>query len=326
MYLVSGPTGAGKSTVARALAARFERGVHLEGDLFRRSIVSGRVEMTPDASPEALEQLRLRYRLASAAADEYFRAGFTVALEDVVAGELLGEYRSLIRSRPCHVVVLLPSLEAVAARASSSYDGGLYEAFATATPRVGVWLDTSDQTPEETVDEILARTPSQTHAVVVADYDDDWPRLFREIAEPVRRALGDLAVAVEHVGSTAVPGLAAKPVIDVDVVVRRAADVPVAIERLRDLGYVYQGDKGIPGRAAFLWPPAAPRHHLYVVVAESKPHLDHLRFRDHLRSNPDLAHEYAELKKVLAARHAADREGYAAAKAEFVARVLRGAA
>src|SRR4051794_40954777 len=107
---------AGKSTVARLLAARFERGVHLEGDLFRRSIVSGREEMTPDPSLEALEQLRLRYRLAAAAADTYLEAGFAVALEDVVAGRLLGDYRTAVRGRPCHVIVLLPSVAALAAR------------------------------------------------------------------------------------------------------------------------------------------------------------------------------------------------------------------
>lgn len=84
IYLITGPIAAG--TVARLLAQRFERGVYLEGDFFQRSIVSGRVEMTPDAAPEAVEQLRLRYRLAAAAADAYFEAGFFVALEDVVAG------------------------------------------------------------------------------------------------------------------------------------------------------------------------------------------------------------------------------------------------
>jgi cytidylate kinase len=71
IYLITGPMAAGKSTVARLLAERFERSVYLEGDFFRRSIVSGRVEMTPDASREAVEQLRLRYRLAAAAADAY---------------------------------------------------------------------------------------------------------------------------------------------------------------------------------------------------------------------------------------------------------------
>ncbi len=314
--------GAAKSTVARLLAARFERGVHVDGDVFRRSIVSGRVATTLDPPPAALQQLRLRYRLAAAAADEYFRAGFTVVLEDVVAGELLGEYRTLIRSRPCHVVVLLPSVEAAAARASSSEDDGLYEAFATATPRVGVWLDSSNQTPEQTVEEILARTPSETRPVVVTDYDERWPRVFDEIAEPVRRALGEVAVAVEHVGSTAVPGLAAKPVIDVDVVVGRAAEVPVAIERLRELGYVYQGDKGIAGREALMWPAGAPPHHLYVVVAGSEPHADHVDFRDYLRAHPDVAQQYAALKMALAAEHADDRTRYTEAKSSFVGRVL----
>src|SRR6188472_1336408 len=105
IYVITGPMAAGKSTVARLLASRVERGVHLEGDVFRRSIVSGREEMTPDPSPEALEQLPLRYRLAAAPADTYFEAGFSVALDDVVAGPLLGDYGTMIRSRPCHVIV-----------------------------------------------------------------------------------------------------------------------------------------------------------------------------------------------------------------------------
>jgi chloramphenicol 3-O-phosphotransferase len=165
VYVLSGPMAAGKTTVARLLAQRFSRGVHLEGDIFRRSIVSGRAEMTPAPSPEALEQLRLRYRLAAAAADTYAEAGLAVVLEDVIAGPLLGEVRASIRSRPCHVIVLLPSEEAIAERAAgrAAYGEGwsvaqLYEGFASGTPRVGVWLDTSELTPEETVDAILAAT------------------------------------------------------------------------------------------------------------------------------------------------------------------------
>jgi adenylate kinase family enzyme len=80
VFVLTGPSGAGKSTVGRVLAERFPRGVHLEGDVFRRSIVSGRREMTPAAPDEALEQLRLRYRLAANAADAYFEAGFAVVL------------------------------------------------------------------------------------------------------------------------------------------------------------------------------------------------------------------------------------------------------
>jgi chloramphenicol 3-O-phosphotransferase len=168
VYLITGPMAAGKSTVARLLASRFERGVHLEGDVFRRFVVSGRAEMTPKPSPEALEQVRLRYRLAAAAADGYFDAGFAVALEDVVVGALLGEYQVMIRSNPCHVVVLLPSLEAVAAREAARGDKGYlgdwtverhYGEFVATTPRVGLWLDTTEQTAEESVNEILRAAP-----------------------------------------------------------------------------------------------------------------------------------------------------------------------
>jgi hypothetical protein len=147
----------GKSTVARLLAARFERGVHVEGDVFRRSMISEREESTPDASPEALEQFRLRYRLAAAAAGTDVDAGLTVVLEDVVAGPLLAQPSTLICSRPCHVVVPLPSPEMLAAREAGRRErgyttwtiDGLYEQFASNTPRTGLWLDTSHQTPED---------------------------------------------------------------------------------------------------------------------------------------------------------------------------------
>jgi GrpB-like predicted nucleotidyltransferase (UPF0157 family) len=201
----------------------------------------------------------------------------------------------------------------------------LYDGFVSSTPHIGIWLDTTHLSPGETVDEILVRTPSTRSPIVVTDYDAEWPFLFEEIAQPVRDAVADLDAQVEHVGSTSVPGLAAKPIIDIDVVVGSADAVPSAIERLRSLGYVYQGDKGIRGREAFMWPRDARPHHLYVVVQGSRPHLEHIRFREYLRDHPEAARQYAALKTRLADRHGEDQLGYTDAKTEFITGVLRAA-
>jgi predicted kinase len=166
IFVIAGPMAAGKTTVARLLASLFPRGVHLEGDIFRRSILSGREDMTPSPSPEALAQLRLRYEVAAAAADRFLQAGFTVALEDVVAGPMLEEYVALIQSEPCHVVVLNPSADTLRAREANRYEIGysqwsveqFQDEFVTTTPDFGIWIDSTNQTPEETVDEILAKT------------------------------------------------------------------------------------------------------------------------------------------------------------------------
>jgi cytidylate kinase len=109
VILVSGPQAAGKTPVAHMLASRYERGVHLEGDLFRRAIVSGREETTPEASPEALAQLGLRYGIAGAGSEAYAAAGFTVAWDGVVAGPLLGEPAPRLAETVDAILAGLPS-------------------------------------------------------------------------------------------------------------------------------------------------------------------------------------------------------------------------
>jgi GrpB-like predicted nucleotidyltransferase (UPF0157 family) len=131
-----------------------------------------------------------------------------------------------------------------------------------------------------------------------------------------------VAEAVEHVGSTAVPGLAAKPVIDIDVVVPDAAGVAPAVAGLTAAGYEHRGDQGIPGREAFAGGERLPEHHLYVVVRDSPPHRDHVDLRDHLRRRPDAVLRYAAEKRRLAPLLVTDREAYVEGKAWLVRELL----
>lgn len=161
--------------------------------------------------------------------------------------------------------------------------------------------------------------------VEIVDYDPAWAERFRALAERTAAALGDVALAVEDVGSTSVPGLAAKPVIDLDVVVR-AGDVERAVQRLAAVGYVHRGELGVPGRHAFRPPPGDARRHLYVCVDGSPGLRDHLRFRDHLRAHPADAAEYAALKRRLAARHRDDPDASQRAKSAFIDTLTQRAA
>lgn len=166
VYLITGISAAGKSSVAAELAQRLApRSVHVRGDVFRRMVVNGRADMTADPSPEALQQLRLCYRLGAQVADGYAAAGFTTVLQDVILGADLAEMVGMISARPLRVVVLAPRPDVVAAReaarAKSGYDAVTIEALDRVlrdeTPRLGWWIDSSAQSLDETVDEILRR-------------------------------------------------------------------------------------------------------------------------------------------------------------------------
>jgi chloramphenicol 3-O-phosphotransferase len=167
IVLVTGISASGKSTVAELLARPFDRSVHVRGDLFRRMVVAGRHEMTAVPSDEARRQLGLRYRLGAHTANTFHDAGFAVVVQDVVLGPPLADYAAALHGRPLVVVVLVPDPAVVArreaARSKVAYRDGapaiaaLDEALRRETPRIGLWLDTSSQTPDQTVDEIVAR-------------------------------------------------------------------------------------------------------------------------------------------------------------------------
>ena len=158
--------------------------------------------------------------------------------------------------------------------------------------------------------------------IIVEDYDPCWLECFQLLSRRIAEALGSMAAAIEHVGSTAVPNLAAKPIIDIDVVLTTLADLPAAIERLAKIGYIHQGSLGVAGREAFISSVKDVPHHLYVCSAGSKALEDHLAFRDYLRSHPREAKAYADLKRALATKFRDDRSGYVSGKTAFVAEML----
>ena len=158
--------------------------------------------------------------------------------------------------------------------------------------------------------------------IVVIDYDPAWPEAFREIAAAVRALLEPLVVAIDHVGSTSVPGLCAKPRIDLVTVVASDADIPEAIRRLQERGYEYRGNRYNDGMWTFTDGPGMRRQRLYVCAPGTLKHREWLLFRNHLRSNGDAAEAYGALKRRLAVEFAGDVDGYTRAKGPFVAEIV----
>ena len=163
--------------------------------------------------------------------------------------------------------------------------------------------------------------------VIVVPYDESWPSLFEEERARIERAIGPWVEEIEHVGSTAVPGLAAKPVIDIMAGVKSLDDSPILVERLVGLGYEYvpEFERVLPFRRYFRKMREGRRtHQIHLVERSNAEWWDrHLLFRDYLRANPEIAGEYARLKHELSGRFGEDREAYTDAKTDFISEVVR---
>ena len=186
--------------------------------------------------------------------------------------------------------------------------------------------------------------------IVVLPYDKKWKQDFLDIKKELAAALGmsqeqgaytleikqelgtsvtrsekrPLALAIEHVGSTSVPGLSAKPIIDIDVVVR-AGDVQAAIQALAGIGYNHEGNLGIPGREAFGYSGKEhlQEHHLYLCPEDSPELKRHLAFRNYLREHPQAVEEYSRIKLEAAALFPHDIDGYINHKSPVIEKIYK---
>ncbi|MBR3743250.1 MAG: GrpB family protein [Clostridia bacterium] len=159
-----------------------------------------------------------------------------------------------------------------------------------------------------------------TKHVVVLPYDEQWKQDFLMIKDELITALGQLAMRIDHVGSTSVEGLSAKPIIDIDVVIKDYTVLEEVVSALGVIGYRHEGNLGITGREAFKYDGKEHlrKHHLYVCPEDSPELKRHIAFRDYLRTHPDAVREYSRIKEEGAKRYPYDIERYIEHKSPFI--------
>ena len=139
----------------------------------------------------------------------------------------------------------------------------------------------------------------RTAKVTVLPYNEGWRSDFEKIKNELENAIGDMVIAIEHVGSTSVQGMSAKPCIDIDVVIKDYSVFDIVVSRLADIGYIHEGNLGIKDREAFKYTdkPHLQTHHLYVCPQYSTELHRHITFRDYLRTHPEAVNEYSKVKE-----------------------------
>ena len=162
-----------------------------------------------------------------------------------------------------------------------------------------------------------------TKHVVVLPYDEQWRQDFQTIKAELTNTLGQLTIGIEHVGSTSVEGMSAKPIIDIDVIIKERTVLDEVISRLENIGYRYEGNLGIEGREAFKYEGKKDlqRHHLYVCAQDCPELKRHIAFRDYLRSHPQAVKEYGEIKEKGARLYPNDIDKYMEYKSGVIERI-----
>ena len=165
----------------------------------------------------------------------------------------------------------------------------------------------------------------RTAKVTVLPYNEGWRSDFEKIKNELENAIGDMVIAIEHVGSTSVQGMSAKPCIDIDVVIKDYSVFDILVSRLADIGYIHEGDLGIKDREAFKYTnkPHLQTHHLYVCPQYSSELHRHITFRDYLRTHPEAANEYSKVKEKAAQLFSDNIDKYMEYKSPCIAKLYK---
>jgi GrpB-like predicted nucleotidyltransferase (UPF0157 family) len=329
IVIINGSCGIGKTAVAWELNARFDRAVMLDGDYI------GAVHPF-----EIYDEARVAYLFETVhhlIAFHIARGGYHNFVTNYVfeTPEQLAALRCLLSDLDdvTYAYRLVASDESIEARIrqreqESDADLRWYlkrykelvaiQEEAAGRGDLGFVVDTTGRTAEEVANAIWGDIHE---AVEIVPYDPAWPARFEVERARIAAALGDLALEIHHIGSTAIPGLDAKPIIDTMVAVHRLDDTVDCIAPLQALGYAFIDYPQNVDRRFFR--KGKPRtHHLHIVEAGSRSLIEHLAFRDALRADADLRREYQDLKRALRTKYEHDRAAYSESKGAFVEKVL----
>jgi GrpB-like predicted nucleotidyltransferase (UPF0157 family) len=156
------------------------------------------------------------------------------------------------------------------------------------------------------------------------NYNPEWQKLFEKEKKLLQSVIGNNILEIQHIGSTSIPGILAKPILDIGIAVDNFEAAAICIKPLAEIGYTYNGESGIPRRHWFAKGNPVT-HHVHILEIDSQTWNNNLIFRDYLTQNPEIAREYAELKLKLLKEIESDREAYQQAKSPFIDRVLQQA-
>lgn len=334
IVIINGPCGVGKTEISWKLVEIFDRAVMLDGDYI------GAVHPFEFYDDERVEHLYRTIHLLVGFHVEHGYANFVVNYV-FETPESLAQLRGMLSDLDSltHVFRLTAPEEEIEQRIRTRNTGNaaweldrfreLTAIMEAAADRgdMGYEIDTAGLTAQETAEAIWRNIHE---AVEIVPHRSTWGDDYAAEQARIRTALGGRALAIHHIGSTAVPGLDAKPVIDIMVVVRRLDEAVACIAPLRKLGYAFIDYPQNIDRRFFRKGLRRPgvrgtqrTHHLHIVDQGSVSLKEHLAFRDALRASPAWRQEYGALKAGLASQHKEDRATYSERKTAFVARVLR---